>query len=51
MFDQTEMKTVIVVSTDCYDDDDEMLSNSRKALICFANIKFADVNASNNCLS
>ena len=23
MFDQTEMKTVIVVSTDCYDDDDD----------------------------
>ena len=23
MFDQTEMKTIIVVSTDCYDDDDE----------------------------
>ena len=23
MFDQTKMKTVIVVSTDCYDDDDD----------------------------
>ena len=27
MFDQTEMKTVIVVSTDCYDDDDDEISS------------------------
>ena len=32
MFDQTEMKTVIVVSTDCYDDDDDDCSISPHCL-------------------
>ena len=34
MFDQTEMKTVIVVSTDCYDDDDSTNASARIIIVC-----------------